>query len=96
MAGAIRIRSRLLNIRREQDNKGCYLRRSPLVVLHGSQMDGASMERLTGLDSTADQAGFAVAYPTALNNNTGYTVWNIFYNDFSFPNPPTMSASCVP
>src|SRR5580700_8341403 len=32
MAGAIRIRSRLLNIRREQNNKGCYLRRTTLAV----------------------------------------------------------------
>jgi len=30
MAGAIRIRSRLLNIRRELNNKGCYLRRTTL------------------------------------------------------------------
>src|SRR5438309_10529954 len=31
MAGAIRICSRLLNIRRELNNKGCYLRRTTLV-----------------------------------------------------------------
>src|SRR5437588_12576901 len=30
MAGAIRICSRLLNIRRELNNKGCYLRRTTL------------------------------------------------------------------
>ena len=33
MAGAIRIRSRLLDIRREQNNKGCYLRRATLVLV---------------------------------------------------------------
>jgi hypothetical protein len=32
MAGAIRIRSRLLNIRREQNNKGCYLRHTTLAL----------------------------------------------------------------
>src|SRR5207245_1346942 len=37
MAGAIRICSRLLNIRRELNNKGCYLRRTTLangIFLH--------------------------------------------------------------
>jgi polyhydroxybutyrate depolymerase len=43
---------------------------------------------MTQLSSKADEAGFAVAYPTALLSNQGHTLWSVFYNDFAFNGTP--------
>jgi polyhydroxybutyrate depolymerase len=57
-----------------------------LLSLHGSGSTGTKQEAGTGLDATADEHGFIVAYPQGERpNSTGYA-WNI-------PSTPTFSAS---
>ncbi len=53
-----------------------------LLVLHGSNLDGATMRQWTGyaFDELADQHGFVVLYPDGYQKN-----WNDCRRDASFP-----------
>jgi polyhydroxybutyrate depolymerase len=53
-----------------------------VVSLHGTGEGGLEYERHTQLDTTADQNGFAIAYPDALlaPRNGNLRQWNFFYN----------------
>lgn len=47
---------------------------APLVIaLHGRFGSGSSAKRLTGFSALADEEGFVVAYPDALNGEWNYT-----------------------
>ncbi|MFO0890084.1 MAG: PHB depolymerase family esterase [Isosphaeraceae bacterium] len=49
----------------------------PLVIaLHGAVMNGAAMAWLTGLNGTADRAGFVVAYPDGSGPGFPFLTWN--------------------
>jgi polyhydroxybutyrate depolymerase len=49
---------------------------APLVLaLHGAGMNGSMMERLSGLNRKADEAGFLVAYPSGTGMGP-FRVWN--------------------
>lgn len=51
--------------------------RLPLVImLHGGQMTGIQMERITGLSETADDKNFVVVYPDAIGIYKGRLYWN--------------------
>jgi polyhydroxybutyrate depolymerase len=60
-----------------------------VLALHPSRLAGPGMESLSQLSAKADRAGFAVAYPSSENNNSGHSNWDIFYNDLTFTNFPT-------
>src|SRR5439155_9627490 len=52
-----------------------------VVALHGSNGSGLRLMKTSGLNATADKAGFAVAYPFALvSPGTGITEWNEYFN----------------
>jgi polyhydroxybutyrate depolymerase len=52
--------------------------RLPLLLnLHGSGSTGARQERSAGLDATADEHGFIVAYPQAARRSGGGYSWNV-------------------
>jgi polyhydroxybutyrate depolymerase len=59
-----------------------------VIVLHGSRGSGPRMEKMSGFDPLADQNGFAVAFPSALDNNTDHSVWNVYFNSHTFSPPP--------
>jgi polyhydroxybutyrate depolymerase len=59
-----------------------------VIALHGSGQSGAVFRSLSGLSEKADQAGFAVAYPYALQSVAGTTEWNEFFNNSFGGNPP--------
>jgi polyhydroxybutyrate depolymerase len=63
---------------------------TPLVLnLHGSGSTPSQQERFSGMDATADTAGFIVAYPQGgIPSGSGYD-WNI-------PNEPLLGGSPVP
>jgi polyhydroxybutyrate depolymerase len=53
-------------------------RRFPLVlVLHGGTIDAVKMERLTGMDATADREGFIAVYPNGTGRFEGVFTWNV-------------------
>jgi polyhydroxybutyrate depolymerase len=55
-----------------------------LIALGGGGNNAADMETFTQLDTKADQAGFAVAYPDELiNRSEGSTNWAFFFSDFA-------------
>jgi polyhydroxybutyrate depolymerase len=62
----------------------------PLVLnMHGSGSTAEAQEKFTGMDATADSAGFIVAYPQALiPDGTGFD-WNI-------PGVPLIHGRAVP
>ena len=66
------------------------LQKTPLVLnLHGSESTASQQEALTGMNATADQDGFIVAYPQgAIAAGAGYE-WNI-------PGQPLLGGSSVP
>jgi|GEM_PF-124880 len=47
-----------------------------VIVLHGGQMTGIEMEKLTGMSDAADQNGFIAAYPDAIGLYKGKLYWN--------------------
>ena len=52
-----------------------------VVALHGSNGSGLRLMNTSGLNATADKAGFAVAYPFALvSPGAGITEWNEYFN----------------
>lgn len=59
-----------------------------VIVLHGSRGSGPRMEKMSGFDAVADRKGFVVAYPSALDNNTGHSVWNVYFNASTFAQAP--------
>lgn len=59
-----------------------------VIVLHGARGSGPRMEKMSGFDAVADRNGFVVAYPTALDNNTNHSVWNVYFNSVTFSEPP--------
>lgn len=60
-----------------------------VIALHGSQGSGLRLSRISGLNTKADQVGFAVAYPYALvSPGAGFTEWNEFFNHSFGSNPP--------
>jgi len=62
----------------------------PLVLnLHGSGSDGAQQELFTGMDATADAAGFVVAYPQGAISVDGGYAWNV-------PKEPLVTGAAVP
>jgi polyhydroxybutyrate depolymerase len=46
------------------------------------------MEAMSGFDPVSDRNGFAVAYPTALNNDEDHTLWHSYFNGFTFRDLP--------
>lgn len=53
-------------------------RRFPVVlVLHGGTIDARKMERLTGMDATADREGFIAVYPNGTGRFEGVFTWNV-------------------
>lgn len=64
--------------------------KTPLILnLHGSESTASAQEAFTGMDATADQDGFVVAYPqAAIAEGTGYD-WNI-------PGQPLLGGSRAP
>ncbi|WP_345639023.1 CE1 family esterase [Rugosimonospora acidiphila] len=48
-----------------------------LLNLHGTGSTAAKQERASGLDATADEHGFVVAYPQAARHSGGGFAWNI-------------------
>jgi polyhydroxybutyrate depolymerase len=55
-----------------------------VIVLHGSEGSGLTVEKNTGFSTLADQVGFAVAYPDGLvDPSSGRTDWAYFFNDFT-------------
>lgn len=53
-------------------------RRFPVVlVLHGGTIDAVKMERLTGMDATADREGFIAVYPNGTGRFEGVFTWNV-------------------
>jgi len=63
---------------------------APLVLnLHGSQSTAQAQEAFTGMDATADQNSFLVAYPQAvITSGTGFD-WNV-------PGQPLVGGAAVP
>ncbi len=52
-------------------------KRLPLfIMMHGGQMTGIQMERITGLSDTADDNNFVVVYPDAIGIYKGRLYWN--------------------
>src|SRR6516164_11633073 len=55
-----------------------------VIALHGAGDNGLNFERTTGLSATADQGGFAIAYPDGLfNPRLGASDWQHFGDDFT-------------
>jgi polyhydroxybutyrate depolymerase len=60
-----------------------------VIALHGSNESGATFRNRSLLSAKADQAGFAVAYPYALQSpGAGITEWNEFFNSSFGGTPP--------
>lgn len=61
-----------------------------VVALHGSGGTGADMEQGTGMNTKANEAGFAVAYPYGLvAPGVGITEWHNYFDDSIWAsNPP--------
>ncbi len=60
-----------------------------ILNLHGSELTASAQEAFTGMDATADEDGFIVAYPqAAIPDGNGYD-WNV-------PGQPLLGGSSVP
>jgi polyhydroxybutyrate depolymerase len=55
---------------------------SLVVVLHGSGQNAAGIEDLSQFRVKADAAGFAVAFPEGLVQNSTEPEWSFYYNNF--------------
>jgi len=58
-----------------------------VVSLHGTGEGGLEYEQHTGLDTTSDQNGFAIAYPDSLlaPRNGNLRQWNFYFNGAQSP-----------
>jgi polyhydroxybutyrate depolymerase len=59
-----------------------------VIALHPSRSDGPTFQQNSQLSATADQHGFAIAYPTALQDAQGHTAWNVYFSDATFSGTP--------
>lgn len=73
------IRTFLLHVPRTRPRRFGLATSYPLViVLHGSGANGATIRRMSGMDSIADAAHFLVAYPDATTGALGLGAdWNV-------------------
>jgi polyhydroxybutyrate depolymerase len=61
---------------------------SLVIALHGVGDLALQMSARSGLNATADDAGFAVAYPNALVGQSGVAEWNVYFSEAFPTNPP--------